>query len=352
MADARRRAGLWTNIGLGLYACVCLIVFLWVRFPYDSLKFRIEDALTRGVRAPVSLGHIRPNLLWGFRVDGVEVKGARVAERLTISPRPWDLVRGRLGFGFHADMGSGKTDGRMRIPFKQSREPMELSMDMAQVDLAAFSPLLPEKTRPTGVVTGQLNLFSSREALDKTVGSLTLSWKKGSLPLNMDTLPFDALTFDNLDLDGRIEKGLLNLEKVEFTGEFSGTMMGSVRLSPEFKRSRLNITGEITLPEAMRKNLEFPVDPSGQPARFSLRGSVENPRFRMLSAAGIRPPRRQAAAQQALPGPAAMPAERAAPERTRQVAAPPEPEPADQSVREPLDDEEGQPRQNVEQEDE
>jgi hypothetical protein len=104
----------------------------------------------------------------------------------------------------------------------------------------------------------------------------------------------------------------------------------------------------------MRKNLGSLVDPSGQPARFSLRGSVENPRFRMLNATGIRSSRRQMAGQQAIPLPAAMPAERAAPERTRQVTAPPEPEPApaDQTGSEPFDDEEGQPRQNVEPEDE
>jgi hypothetical protein len=137
---------------------------------------------------------------------------------------------------------------------------------------------------PKGIVSGELNLTTLRNSLDKATGTLALNWKKGALPLGMQSLPFDSLVFENLDFDGRIDKGLLNLEKVEFTGEFSGTMNGNIRFSSEMKRSRLAITGELNLPEAIKKSLGPAYDSSGQGNRFVLRGSIERPRFRMLSA--------------------------------------------------------------------
>jgi hypothetical protein len=175
--------------------------------------------------------------------------------------------------------------------------------------------------KPRGTVSGELNLKTPRDSLEKAIGSLALTWKKGSLPLGMVTLPFDALTFENLELDGTIDKGLLNFEKVEFTGDFAGTMTGSIRLSRDIKRSRLNITGEMTLPETMRKALGADSATSGQGTRFSLRGSIEKPRFRMLGMhgggrAGRTTPSQDSSLQ--VPSPVA----RGVPGRVRQEAVP------------------------------
>ncbi len=139
MAEVRKGSSLWITIGLGLYACICLVLFIWMRFPYDSLKYRVEDALSGVLGIPVTLGHIEPSLLGGFRIHGVDIKGDRLASRLTVSPRPWEIFRSSLGFGYHADLVTGKIKGRMRLPFRKSRRPMELTLDMANVDLKSFS---------------------------------------------------------------------------------------------------------------------------------------------------------------------------------------------------------------------
>jgi hypothetical protein len=111
----------------------------------------------------------------------------------------------------------------------------------------------------------------------------------------MASLPFDALIFENMELDGRIDKGLLSLEKADFSGEFSGSMRGNVRFMNEIKRSRLAITGELNLPDSVKKSLGPLYDSSGQANRFSLRGSIERPRFRMM---GIGVPRMPPGASQ------------------------------------------------------
>ena len=230
------------------------------------------------------MGHISPNLLWGFTIDSMEIKGIPIAKRLTISPKPWDIFRGRLGFGFHADLVPGTTDGHMMLPFRKDKTPMNITVNMTNVDIVrVFKGLPTERLTPKGIVSGELNLTTLRDSLDKATGNLALTWKKGTLPLGMESLPFDSLVFENLDFDGRIDKGLLNLEKVDFIGEFSGTMNGNIRFSSEMKRSRLAITGELNLPEAIKKSLGPGYDSPGQATRFVLRGSIERPRFRMMN---------------------------------------------------------------------
>lgn len=295
MADVRKASRLWTPIGLGLYACVCLVLFMWMRFPYDSLKYRAENALSGVFGAPVTLGHIEPSLLRGYKIQGVAIGGDQVATRLIITPRPWEIFRRSLGFGYHADLVTGAAEGRMRLPFRKSSRPLELTLDMANVDLKGFSKILPPNKILSGTVNGELRVTTPRESIEKAIGSLTLSWKNGSLPLGMPTLPVDALVFENLDLEGTIDNGLLSLDKVEITGDFSGTMTGSIRLSRDVRKSRLNLAGELSLPESLRTALGTDSASSGQGARFSLRGSIEKPRFRMLGSYAGRMARRPAA---------------------------------------------------------
>ncbi|HVN72361.1 MAG TPA: type II secretion system protein GspN [Desulfomonilia bacterium] len=327
MADGAARYRRIVRIALGLYAFVCLVVFIWMRFSYDSLKYKIEDVLGNALGGQVTLGHIHPNLLWGFTVDGMQIKGAQVAKKLTISPRPWDFFRGSLGFAFHADLVSGTTEGHMSLPFQKDKKPVSFILDMASVDLSTLSKVFPPSMSPKGSITGELKLSTPRHSLDKAAGNLTLNWKKGTLPLGMASLPFDALVFDNLDLDGRIDNGLLTIEKAEFTGEFSGSMNGSVRFSNDFKRSRLAVTGELNLPEPMKKALGPEYDSGGQGSRFSLRGSIERPRFHMLSTSARRMP--IAAPVQDMGAPAQVPqaVDRRPVERQRQEMAAPAPAP-------------------------
>jgi type II secretion system protein N len=278
----------------------------------------------------VMLGHVRPNLLGGFTIEGMEIKGTRVARKLAVSPKPWDVFRGSLGFGFHAELVSGMTDGHMMFPFRKEKTPMNVTVNMTDVDLAGFSGIFPPRMTPKAVITGELNLTTLRNSLDKATGNLALSWKKGTLPLGMVTLPFDALVFENLDFDGKIDKGLLNIEKADLAGEFSGTMRGNIRFSSILKRSRLSIMGELNLPESIKKSLGPLYDSSGQGNRFSLRGTIERPRFRMLGAGMRQIPSMpaQGVSPGAQPQPQPASPERRAAERARQDMAQPVQPPA------------------------
>ncbi|HPS94433.1 MAG TPA: type II secretion system protein GspN [Deltaproteobacteria bacterium] len=308
MARTRADHPLWLKIGFGLYACLCLVLFVYQRFPYDRLKASVEEDLTRAIGAQVTLGHIRPGILWGFIVEGLDVKGTRVARELSVSPNLLSLLTGRLGLSFSAAMTStGGGEGYARLPFETSKKPMVVSLSVTNMDMSSLAVLFPPTAKPKGSVTGEFSLITPRDSFGQATGSVTLTWKKGTLPLNIDALPLDAITFETLDLDARIDKGILSVRKADFAGEMSGSMRGNIRFFNEINRSRLNLTGELTLPESMKSTLGAGADTSGRATRFSLRGSLDMPRFRVMTPLGsrisslVRPVQPAPAAQQQTP---------------------------------------------------
>jgi len=314
MARTRADHPLWLKIGFGLYACLCLVLFVYQRFPYDRLKASVEEDLTRAIGAPVSLGHIRPGILWGFIVEGLDVKGTRVARELSVFPNPVSLLSGRLGLSFSAAMAStGEGEGYARLPSATSRKPLEVSLSVTNMDMSSLAVLFPPTAKPKGSVTGEFSLITPRDSFGQATGSVTLTWKKGTLPLNIDALPLDAITFETLDFEARIDKGVLSVRKADFAGEMSGSMRGNIRFFNEINRSRMNLTGELTLPESMKSTLGAGADTSGRATRFSLRGSLDMPRFRVMTPLGSRI---SSLVRPVLPAPAAQQQTPAVPQQT------------------------------------
>jgi type II secretion system protein N len=280
---------LWLKITFGLWAVVLFFFFAHKLFPYDMLKARVEDGLARNLGLDVTLGHISPGILWGFTVDGLDIKGVKVTRKLKVSPRWFDLLTGTIGFGFSAEFpSSGQGEGVLRLPPQKSRKPMEMALNLTDVNMSGLSVFFSQRAKPTGNVNCDLSFISPRESYDTATGSLSLTWKKGTLPLNFEGMPIDALTFENLVFDANIDKGVLSIEKADFTGEMSGTMRGNIRLSNDIKRSRMNITGDLILPPSLRSAMGLGTDTTGQGSKFSLRGSMDMPRFRMMILPGSR----------------------------------------------------------------
>lgn len=294
--------------GFGLLAFFLLVLFIYVRFPYDMLKSKIEDTLSGGLDSEIVLGNITPGLLGGFVVDGMKVNGASVAEKIRFSPSLFDLVTGTMGFRYKIKFpANGQGEGYVKMPPLKSKRLMEMYLNLENVNMGNLSTFFPAGARPNGTLTGELEFKSPRDSYDTATGFLKLDWKKGSLPLKFEDLPFDALNFESLALDSRIEKGILYIEKGDFTGEMSGSLKGSIRLSPEIRYSRMNVTGELNLPPAM-KSLLGPSMGGGN--KFSLRGDLNMPKFRMMSPMGLEVPVPAAPAQapvQARPQPQPAP---------------------------------------------
>jgi type II secretion system protein N len=336
------------KVGFGLLAFSLLIIFIYVRFPYDMLKSKMEETLSQNLGSEITLGNIYPGLLGGFVVDGLKVNGVSVADKVRFSPRLFDLITGTMGFSYKVSFpSSGRGEGFMRMPPLKSKRLMEMYLNLDNVNMSGLAMFFPAQAKPTGNLTGEVEFKSPRESYDTATGFLRLNWKKGTLPLKFEDLPFDALNFETLVIDSRIEKGILYVEKADFTGEMSGNLKGSIHLSPEIKFSRMNVTGELNLPPAMKSLLGA----SGvRGNKFSLRGDLNMPRFRMMTPMGADMPMPVSAAPAPLPVKTQL--QQNAPQQ-QEAVKPPEQIPQQETPRQMMDirkQQENVPNQTGEQE--
>ena len=283
MVSAKKDYSFRVKVGFILYAVFCLIVFVCIQFPYDTLKYRLEQTLSRTLGAEVSLGHLHAHLPLGLAADGLDINSVPVATKLTFHPQFTKLFVGRFGLDIWAQLLSGEIEGFVATPVMGMGKTIEIVLDAGGVDSAAFSKLLPAHIQPRGIISGHAELNGPPDSLDKVSGSVTLVWKDGSLPLSIPTIPLDAIAFKSVEVDAFMDKGMFTIERGELNGDISGTLKGAIRVRELLDRSRLNLTGEVILPENMKGLLGIKDQDTAAGLKFSLRGTLGSPRFRMLS---------------------------------------------------------------------
>jgi type II secretion system protein N len=178
---------------------------------------------------------------------------------------------------------SGSLAGRVRTPFGAGEGTLGVSAQMDGLDARVFHPLFSSEFRPKGVLSGSVELDGPSASLREMGGKANIAWENGYVPLPVPLLPIDGIEFTTLRIDSVMEKGLITLQKVELAGDISGTVQGSIRIMEPLPRSRLNLTGELTLPPDIALITGSPRRPASERVRFSLRGTVERPRFRILN---------------------------------------------------------------------
>jgi len=269
--------------GFTLYALCCLIMFIYLQFPYDMLKDRLEQMLSSAFRSEVTLGHMHSHLPLGIAADGMKINTSQVADRIVFHPRLARLFAAELGLDISAELLSGGIEGFIQTPFKSMGDPFEMVLDVDKVDSAVFSRLLPANMRSSGIISGHAEFKGPSGSIEKAQGLISLQCTDGTIPLTIPRLPLDAIGFKTLDVDARIDKGMLTIEKAELSGDISGTLQGAIRVRDQLDRSRLNLTGELILPEAMKNLAGAGNLDTSSGLKFSLKGTPGRPRFRMLS---------------------------------------------------------------------
>jgi len=283
MARGKQGYSFWVKAGFVLYAMAILIVFIYIQFPYDALKDRLEQTLSSTFGSEVALGHMHAHLPLGLAADGLDINAVPVATRVIFYPQFTRLFFGRFGVDITAQLLTGEIDGFVTTPVRRVGKTVEIVLDAQGVDSASFSKLLPAHIQPRGIISGHAQVNGPPDSIDKVSGVVSLVWKDGSLPLSIPTVPLDAIAFKSIEMDANLDKGMLTIERGELSGDISGTVKGAIRVRELFERSRLNLTGEVMLPEGMKGMLGIKGQDASAGLKFSLRGTLGSPRFRILS---------------------------------------------------------------------
>jgi type II secretion system protein N len=279
MAEAKRGIPFREKAGIAAYGIVCLILFTYLRFPFENFRGYLEQAICEKSGKPVELGPIRSSFPFGIRVDGVSVEGKKYVKDLILRPHFFSLATGRFGMDIKALFAAGSLVCSFDKPMGSLRTSVNAKVTMENFDSSLVHILFGTNIQPRGTITGAIDLQGPDPTLKAMGGSANLVWYNGFIPLSDSQLPLDGLKFTSMVMSSRIERGMLTLDKMEMKGEMSGAMKGSVWMMDPPGRSRLNLTGDITLAQVLSSAMAGPVQ---GPMRFSLRGTLDRPRFRIL----------------------------------------------------------------------
>lgn len=283
MAEAKRGSPFIEKIGIAAYCLVCLILFISIRFPYDTFKGSMEQSMSRAVNQPVTLGHVSARFPFGCKVDGMSIDKTPYAKELIFYPHLFSLLTGRLGMDIRATFPSGSLACSFDKPLGVAKKSVRASFKMKNLDTSLLHTLFSTSIQPKGFITGSIEVIGRSPSIRDMGGKASIVWKDGFIPITDSQLPIDGLKFKTLQMNSRIENGVLTLEKMDLKGDVSGTVKGIVRMMEPIRRSRLSLTGEIALSQAMVPSMDDGQGFSPQgPVRFSIRGTLDKPRFRIL----------------------------------------------------------------------
>ncbi|MGI6387815.1 MAG: type II secretion system protein GspN [Desulfomonilia bacterium] len=287
MADEKTFSPRLAKAGIGLYLLFCLMLFILVRFPYDTFRGRLEETMSSLVGRPVTLGYISSSLPFGLKVEEMSIDENPFAKELKIRPGLISLLSGSLDLSVEAFFPSGSLSGSVRTPLDAMGESLSVTARMDNLDSQALQHLFPSGVCPRGIITGTIDISRPNASPREMEGRADIIWKDGYLPivhspLNLP-LPLDGIQFTTLKLESAMEKGLITLEGLELAGDISGSVKGSIRIMEPLSRSRLNLSGEVSLPPDLALLLGAQAGSSTGGMRFSLRGTLDRPRFRLLN---------------------------------------------------------------------
>lgn len=260
-----------------LYAVLCVLLFIYLRFPYYLLKPKIEAALSAVAHKEVTLGAITPRLPWGVTVQDMRIGGATLAPQLTVRPSLFSLLTGKMGFSFTIHQDKGGLRGKIKTSLRHPGDPLDITLKMKQFDVAPLQKVFKGAAEIEGTVDGIFAVKTSRERFGDSQGTIDLVWAKGQIPLHIASFPLAAIPFERFEIDARIDKGVLSIRKADLSGnDVSGRLSGNVKLGQNASSSRMNISGDLVLSPGYRRMMG---DAMGDRMRFSLGGTLGMPRF-------------------------------------------------------------------------
>ncbi len=284
MGNSEEKYSVWIKSGFVIYAIFCLLIFLYLRFPYDMISSRIESSFSEYIGVDISIDSLKPILPIGLYMGGVEVDKGLVFNKITLRPELLGLIRGRLNIGVKALSGQGKIDGFFKTPIRSFGETIAVGGNIDNIDISGFVKTFLSLDNANGYVTGMLEFEGLPKRLYKGDGKISLVFKDGAFQVSIPMLPFDAISFNTFNIDAYMKKGLLIIDKASIEGpDLSGTIKGRVMLSKNLFSSRLNLRGEMALPDSIMAVLPENSQLKPGKIKFTLGGRLNLPKFRLIT---------------------------------------------------------------------
>ncbi len=284
MEGSTRVSIFWKKLGLVLYASVLLVIFVYLRFPYNSIKAWIEDDLSSLTGRQVEVEKIGPSLVPGLRLSNVKVNNKALFDCLLLRPSPLYLVHGNLAVGIKAWSKAGYIRGDIQIPVKGSSGSLKIDLSTEGLDISGFSQFLSKVGKVKGKIDGSISMKGTRGQFYRGSGKAHLLVSDLSLPLMMPMIPIGTIKLKHGTMDVHITRGTVVIDKCVFNGPIiSGSLGGQLRLNRYISRSRLSVTGDIKFATSLLARIPLKAYLKDGKLKFTLTGTLRYPRYRIIT---------------------------------------------------------------------
>ncbi len=245
------------------YIVLVTLFFLYYLFPAESLKNYVVTKV-QGINPQIriTLDNVTPSFPLGFVLKDVSVSYEEnpvfEAELLRLSPSFLSLLTGKSAFKFKCHAYGGKIKGRAGVPlFGGGIDNMFAKADLTDVQIGkvqALKTMLPQYGL-SGVLNGDIVFTADKKNKRTMTSNLTATDSK------VDFLIFfygiETLSFKEVDATLKLKNDILTVEKfVSNSTDLGGSVTGTVTLKNPFRRSKLDLEGDVTPGPAVLDKME------------------------------------------------------------------------------------------------
>ena len=212
------------------------------------------------------------------------------ADRLVVTPGIRAILFGKTFFSFDALAYGGEISGW--LGFEKNNETADITLSLKKIRLQDHAGLPHLQLGDIeGILNAQINYRGPRRRIITGEGEGNIQISKGKIKLKTPFMGLEILPFGNLTTRLTLKKQTLRLDRVELDGEaFQGSLSGTVQLSRDIRRSRLNLKGELEPFENYLKSIDggpallvfFRTGKKGLKRSFVIQGTFMAPKFRFI----------------------------------------------------------------------
>jgi type II secretion system protein N len=287
-------------VGYVLYGILLTLGLLIICFPSGDMVSYLE-ASAAGMEPPLHLTveRLRPTLRLGLHLRQLDLalkdepeKTLFQADDLLLRPGLWSLLKNSLKWHVDCDAYGGKIKGTIHFKERQTSSPFDSVVRLRGINLDQI-PNLQELIgrKITGLLSGTVNYSGQYNLPLDGAGDADLTMANGEVQL-FAPIPFldiGQLAFEKMAISLALKKRLLRLTQLNFEGEqLQGSLTGTIRLSDQLSKSRLDLKGKVSLSGDLTESL------SGESAAanlirqrmtrgalsFAVYGTLEDPKIR------------------------------------------------------------------------
>jgi len=228
-------------LALSTYFLLAFLLFLFLLFPFDRIKLRLESEVGQRTGLELSIAHVSPRFFNRFALRDM-VLSTRSGSVLFESPEAHAtlsvlaFLRGALALDLHASAYNGE----VVLHTRQEKNAQSFQMDANNLDIASYALLKLQGFHLAGLLGGNFEMIG-----DSGKGKL---WVKGlaSRELKVKGFPVPDLDFEQGWIEGELKGDRLFVKKLELEG----------------KELSLRVNGDMVLREQGMLNLTIKLKPS------------------------------------------------------------------------------------------